>query len=75
MFSQKIACFRKDEIKVYISNLKMPKEFTVLLKGDGGWPKVQINDVNKRILDYFKTKNWVTSFAEKKENMRLGGKE
>ncbi|EAC4737199.1 hypothetical protein AL423_14460 [Listeria monocytogenes] len=74
LFSQKIACFRKDEIKVYISNLKMPKEFTVLLKGDGGWPKVQINDVNKRILDYFKTKNWVTSFAEKKGEYEARGK-
>ncbi|EIA3843918.1 hypothetical protein K7F63_002679 [Listeria monocytogenes] len=74
LFSQKIACFRKDEIKVYISNLKMPKEFTVILKGDGGWPKVQINDVNKRILDYFKTKNWVTSFAEKKGEYEARGK-
>ncbi|EGH2217673.1 hypothetical protein ID754_000739 [Listeria monocytogenes] len=74
LFSQKIACFRKDEIKVYISNLKIPKEFTVLLKGDGGWPKVQINDVNKRILDYFKTKNWVTSFVEKKGEYEARGK-
>ncbi|EMO0988263.1 hypothetical protein WCZ35_002988, partial [Listeria monocytogenes] len=74
LFSQKIACFSKDEIKVYISNLKMPKEFMLLLKGDRGWPKVQINDINKRILDYFETKNWVTSFVEKKGEYEARGK-
>lgn len=60
LFVENLSVLNKNEIKKYLINLEFPNEFLGLFQGKR--PKIEITDLNVKILEYLKNEGWIYGY-------------